>query len=348
MAAGPIRLPMSPSWADKYVGYGYEKGLTKGMTATKFGTGNADSDMYLTFMLRALGYSDTAGDFSWNAPDTLAKAAGLLPDRVDTSRFLRADVAIVSWASLEADLKGGMQRLAKKLIADKVFTEDAYMQTVAQVDSANPAAVTVSSFEALKSALLDSSVKSINVDCIGTPMVIVGAVTIPDGVTVTVSRGNDFYIEGTLTNNGTINVMGADAVVSTDFINYSVLSVQPGGTFSNNGAVHLEASTMEDKKDLGPVGGQLRVNGGTLNNKGSVFLKFGSVNTHGGMAVVIDGAFKNDGLVIVDGFFFRVDKGSFMNNAGAVVINNSHIITGSEGIFTNNGTLTGAAAEKQE
>lgn len=50
------------SWADKYVGYGYEKGLTKGVSITKFGTGNADSDMYLTFMLRALGYSDTVGN----------------------------------------------------------------------------------------------------------------------------------------------------------------------------------------------------------------------------------------------------------------------------------------------
>jgi hypothetical protein len=47
------------SWADKYVGYGYEKGLTKGVSATQFGTGNADSDMYLTFMLRALGYDDS-------------------------------------------------------------------------------------------------------------------------------------------------------------------------------------------------------------------------------------------------------------------------------------------------
>lgn len=334
------------SWADKYVGYGYEKGLTKGVSATEFGTGNAGSDMYLTFMLRALGYDDSKGDFTWDAPDTLAKAVGILPDSVDTSNFLRADVAIVSWAALEADLKTGMQRLAKKLIAENVFTSDAYAQAIALVGEEEQTAVSVSSFEALKGALSDSSVKAITIDSIGTPVVITGEVTIPANVTVTVSRGNDFYIEGKLTNNGTINVMGADAI-KTDFINYSVLSVQTGGTLNNNGAINLEASSLEDTSDDGPIGGQLRVNGGTLNNTGSVFLKYGLVNTHGGMAVVIDGAWSNSGLVIVDGFFLRVDKGSFANNAGAVVINNSHIFTGDEGTFTNNGTLSGATVSKE-
>jgi hypothetical protein len=326
-----------PSWADKYVGYGYEKGLTKGVSATEFGTGNAGSDMYLTFMLRALGYDDSKDDFAWNTPDALAKAVGILPDSVDTSNFLRADVAVVSWAALEADLKTGMQRLAKKLIAENVFTSDAYAQAIALVGEEGQTAVSVSSFEALKSALSDSSVKAITIDSIGTPVVITGEVTIPAGVTVTVSRGNDFYIEGKLTNNA----------IKTDFINYSVLSVQTGGTQNNNGAINLEASSLEDTSDNGPIGGQLRVNGGTLYNTGSVFLKYGLVNTHGGMAVVIDGAWSNSGFVIVDGFFLRVDKGSFTNNAGAVVINNSHIFTGDEGTFTNNGTLSGAAVSKE-
>ena len=333
------------SWADKYVGYGYQKGLTKGVSATQFGTGNADSDMYLTFMLRALGYSDTAGDFVWNVPDALAKAVGILPDSVDTSNFLRADVVIVSWTAMEADMKSGMQRLAKKLIAENVFTGDVYTQAIEQVSEIKPTAVSVSSFEALKSALSKSSVKAITIDSIGTPMIIKGEVTIPADVTVTVNRGNDFYIEGTLTNNGTINVMGADSI-STDFINYSVLSVQTGGTLQNNGSINLEASLLEDTGDYGPIGGQLRVNGGTLNNKGSVFLKYGLVNTHGGMAVVIDGTFNNDRLVIVDGFFLRVDKGSFVNNVGAVVINNTNIFAEGEGTFTNNGTLSGAAVQK--
>lgn len=333
------------SWADKYVGYGYEKGLTKGVSATQFGIGNADSDMYLTFMLRALGYSDTDGDFAWNAPDTLAKAVGILPGSVNTSDFLRADVVIVSWAALETDLKSGMQRLAKKLITEKVFTGDVYAQVITRVGEVKHTPVSVSSFEALKSALNDNSVKAIIIDSVGKPLVVTGELTIPGGVTLTVNRGNDFYVEGNLTNNGTINIMGADSI-SPDFINYSVLAVMKGGILQNNGVINLEASLLNDTGDYGPIGGQLRVNGGTLNNKGSVFLKYGLVNTHGGMAVVIDGAFHNDGIVIVDGFFLRVDKGLFANNVGAVVINNTNIFAEGEGTFTNNGTLSGAAVQK--
>ena len=335
-----------PSWADKYVGYGYEKGLTKGVSATKFGTGNAGSDMYLTFMLRSLGYDDSKGDFTWDAPDTLAKAVGILPYSVDTSNFMRADAAVVSWDALEANLKTGKQMLANKLISENVFSSDAYTKAAAKIGATEPTGKSVSSFEALKAALSDSSVKAITIDSVGTPVVITGEVTIPAGVTVTVSRGNDFYIEGKLTNNGTINVMGADAITK-DFINYSVMSIQTGGILNNNGAINLEASPLEDTSDNGPIGGQLRVNGGTLYNTGSVFLKYGLVNTHGGMAVVIDGAWNNSGLVIVDGFFLRVDNGAFVNNSGAVVINNSHIFTGGKGTFTNSGKLSGEAVSKE-
>ena len=56
-------------WADKYVGYAYENGLTNGVSDTQFGTGTASSFTYLTFVLRALGYSDVNGaDFTWDKP----------------------------------------------------------------------------------------------------------------------------------------------------------------------------------------------------------------------------------------------------------------------------------------
>ncbi len=113
-----------PAWADQYVGYAYEKGLTNGVSATEFGSGNASAAMYLTFMLRALGYSDAAGDFSWSDPFALAKQAGILTDGVDTARFLRADVVEVSYAALSAKIKGGSQTLAQRLLSAGAFTED--------------------------------------------------------------------------------------------------------------------------------------------------------------------------------------------------------------------------------
>ncbi len=334
-----------PSWADKYIGYAYEKGLTKGVSATSFGAGSAGSDMYLTFMLRALGYNDTAGDFSWDAPDILAKAVGILPDDVDTVNFLRSDVVMVSWASLAADVKGGSHMMADKLIEEGVFKKQDYGNVLDFVNEHKPDAFIAYNFDALLYALSDNTVKAIAVDP-GGKIVVTGEVTIPEGVTLTVNRGNDFYIEGTLINNGTIRVMGADSFTD-DFINYSVTAVQNGGKVINNGEIKLCSSVIGDSVDRGPVGGQLRVFDGTFENKGSVYLEKGMVNTHGGMAVVVGGTFVNDGLVVINGFFLRVDEGKFINNKGAVIINNSHILVEDKGTFTNNGKISGAGANEQ-
>jgi hypothetical protein len=50
----------------------------------------------------------------------------------------------------------------------------------------------------------------------------------------------------------------------------------------------------------------------------------------------------------VDGFFLRVDKGLFVNNAGVVVISNSSVFAAGEGTLTNNGTLSGAEVQKEK
>ena len=114
-------------WADKYVGYAYEKGLTNGVSATEFGSGTASATMYLTFVLRALGYSDANGaDFTWDNPSSLAKSIGVLPDCADTSSFWRADVVLISYAALPVKLKNSTQTLADKLIAAGIFTKAQY------------------------------------------------------------------------------------------------------------------------------------------------------------------------------------------------------------------------------
>ena len=105
-----------PAWADKYVGYAYTKGLTKGTSATEFGTGTASAQMYLTFVLRALGYSDAeGGEFTWDKPEALAEAVAILPPGVHLDGFLRADVVLVSEAALSAKLKGKTDTLLEKL-----------------------------------------------------------------------------------------------------------------------------------------------------------------------------------------------------------------------------------------
>lgn len=116
-----------PKWAEPYVGYAYETGLTKGISATQFGNGDSTAAMYLTFMLRALGYSDVNNeDFAWNDPYTLARMTGILTDAVDIEVFWRADAVTISYDALPAYLKNSDKTLANKLIDAGVFTKEQY------------------------------------------------------------------------------------------------------------------------------------------------------------------------------------------------------------------------------
>lgn len=335
-----------PQWADKYVGYAYEKGLTKGTSSTTFGTENASIEMYLTFMLRALGYSDTLNDFSYSTSSSLAKAVGILPDNVDTENFLRADVVLISWEALKAGLKGGNQVLSEKLIENKVFTLKEYENAVVTANEVYASPVTVSSLEQFNTALTSQNTKLISIKTKDAPLIITGEITIPKGVSVTIERGSDFFVHGILTNNGTINIMGSDAIVNSDFINYSVMSVEKGGKIFNNGCINVMASVLSDTSDHGPVGGQLRIFDGSLENNGSVFLKHSDVNTHGGMLAVIEGSFTNNKIVISDGFQIAINS-NFVNSKTGVIVNNSHLCTKGSGSFTNQGTLSGNPLESE-
>lgn len=128
--AGKNSHPFSdvPAWADSYVGYAYRQGLTNGISYTEFGANNtANAAMYLTFVLRALAYSDQNNrDFSWDKPFTLAGSLGLTPATVDLNQFLRADVALVSWSALEVPTRGSSVLLSEALIQRGLFTREAY------------------------------------------------------------------------------------------------------------------------------------------------------------------------------------------------------------------------------
>lgn len=139
-----------PKWAGAYVGYAYEKGLTKGVSATAF---NADalvtSSMYLTYMLRALGYQDgvyryddeVQPDFPWENPEPLAVQCGLLPISVNIDNFTRADAVQVSYAALLAHQKGSQTTLGEKLVQQGVFTQTQYETTIDQTVFAESQAV---------------------------------------------------------------------------------------------------------------------------------------------------------------------------------------------------------------
>jgi S1-C subfamily serine protease len=110
-----------PEWAAAYVGYLYHNNITAGVGDNLFGSSQtATSAQYATFILRALGYDDSAGDFSWDASLNKMVSLGIITgaqaaDFSGGTGALRGDVAAISYFSLFANLKGGSETLIEKL-----------------------------------------------------------------------------------------------------------------------------------------------------------------------------------------------------------------------------------------
>lgn len=109
-------------WEAPYVQYLYDNKLTTGATSTTFEPkAQCSAQMYTTFLLRSLGYSDAeGGDFKYS--DALGYAenvVGLIDDTFcDTKNFKRDNVAAMSLEALGVSLKESSTHLIDKLIAD--------------------------------------------------------------------------------------------------------------------------------------------------------------------------------------------------------------------------------------
>lgn len=110
-----------PEWADSYVHYAYKKDLVNGVSPTKIGTRNpANAKTYLTFMLRALGYSDKNNmDFTYENPFELANRIGLTNLKSEPKNFTRGDLVDISINALRAKIKGSGESLIGQLYDSK-------------------------------------------------------------------------------------------------------------------------------------------------------------------------------------------------------------------------------------
>ena len=102
------------SWAAPYVGYAYSNGLTSGTSATTFsGNNTVTTSQYLSFVLRALGYT-SGTDFQWDKAWELSDKIGLTKGNYNatTKSFTRGDVAVISNQSLSIPTKNSSQTLS--------------------------------------------------------------------------------------------------------------------------------------------------------------------------------------------------------------------------------------------
>jgi|GEM_PF-836138 len=106
-------------WESPYVGYLYEKGLTTGMTATAFAPQQpCSSQMFCTFILRALGYgSGEGGDFTYaNAAEFAVKLGVADVISLGFGDFSRDGAVGIAYTALATPMKAGGKEPAPLLL----------------------------------------------------------------------------------------------------------------------------------------------------------------------------------------------------------------------------------------
>lgn len=120
--SGTWELPFTDvakdSTAYPYIGYAYANGLTGGTSATTYsGTNPIRFNQYITFVLRALGYT-SGEDFevgtSWEFSDKIGLTSGTYS--AATKSFTRGDVAAISCSALSVCKKDSSTTLLEQLL----------------------------------------------------------------------------------------------------------------------------------------------------------------------------------------------------------------------------------------
>jgi len=136
-----------PEWANVYIGYLYENNLANGISADKFGSGElCTMQMFCTFVLRALGYSDAGddADFTYAEAVDFAAELGLADDEIKAiagELFNRDCCVAIMHNALFADVKGVGSTLIIKLVDDDWVIEGGkafvvYLKRAEQGDAA--------------------------------------------------------------------------------------------------------------------------------------------------------------------------------------------------------------------
>ncbi len=113
-----------PNWGAAFAEYAHAKGYTSGIGNRQFGSSQSiQVNSYVTYLMRALGYSIQNGDFRWESALSDAVKLGvysegeikvLNSDKVD-AHFTRGHVAYLSYLTLNAKMKNSELTLYETL-----------------------------------------------------------------------------------------------------------------------------------------------------------------------------------------------------------------------------------------
>jgi len=106
-----------PEWASAYIGYLYTVGLTEVNTEWLFQPDvPASEEVFMSYMLYALGYRMQMGDYSLLTSASLARAAGISP-MADEEPMTRGDAVVAMYNALRTTMKGSSAMLSEQLVA---------------------------------------------------------------------------------------------------------------------------------------------------------------------------------------------------------------------------------------
>ena len=120
-----------PAWADLYIGYMYEKGLTVGIGNNLYGSGDCTAQMFCTFVLRSLGYADIGdnADFTYAGAVDFAMEIGIIDDEIMayfTDGIFNRDCCVaIMCKALGINIKGTETTLLEKLVAEGAVDAEA-------------------------------------------------------------------------------------------------------------------------------------------------------------------------------------------------------------------------------
>jgi len=122
-----------PDWADAQIGYLYQEGFVKGTSDTHFGNDAVNFEQMMTMILRAMGYREDAGDFTWNsAAEDAVTLFVITPRCYDeislAGDFTRKELVSCIFYALQAPLKNG-DNLIKFLADNSVFSHEQITNT---------------------------------------------------------------------------------------------------------------------------------------------------------------------------------------------------------------------------
>ena len=156
--AGQISHPFTDvsDFTSPYVAWLYNKGITKGATATTFGSaGPCSAKMYCAFLLRALGYEDGV-DFQYADTLEFAQQKGFYDPTMFAGDFLRDDLAALTYQGLATDLKDGSTYLLDSLVTSGAV----------DAESAKPMTEKIDAYRAMSAAMntVDANAMDVDVD----------------------------------------------------------------------------------------------------------------------------------------------------------------------------------------